>query len=328
MKILITGMNKLQTVENHHENQQLKVVVAHYSLLHGLRDAGHEVVMKKVEFGEELDDYDKVIVFLHSPTGFGCFPYEALYALWKRPDALLAFDDWQVKGILNSILDLQFDLFRRYEGTEAYDWDEQCQSALSSIRRGDRTIMVPTYPDGDLTLLAPMWKGRWARWCPDPYHQHIRHSWTEIQKIRKWNFVSLVQSKTSRWLRDYDCLDWHIDKFGSRKDGQPRMEESDLIKTVYSTYWGSLLPGYYHSGSGWWRCRIRQVLDHGGILAGDEDELDVIVGSHYSAAAVEQFNDSQLKDYAQSQYENFSSRVSLRKDDFHKEVVLCLASTN
>ena len=44
---------------------------------------------------------------------------------------------------------------------------------------------------------------------------------------------------------------------------------------VFSKQWGCLMPGYFHSGSGWWRARPLQVADAGSIIIGDKDEMMV-----------------------------------------------------
>ena len=59
MKIIITGMNKNQCVEDFYLRQQLKVVPSHYSLIRCLRDMGHEVEQRVVEIGEDLSQYDE-----------------------------------------------------------------------------------------------------------------------------------------------------------------------------------------------------------------------------------------------------------------------------
>ena len=99
MKILITGMNQLQCTEDFYASQQLKVVPSHYSLIRCLRDMGHEVEQRVVNIGENLDKYDKVIVYIHNPSGFAAFVYNALYTIARRRDCTLAFDDWQTDSI-------------------------------------------------------------------------------------------------------------------------------------------------------------------------------------------------------------------------------------
>ena len=98
MKILITGMNKNQCTEDFYKSQQLKVVSSQYSLIRCLRDMEHEVEQRVVDIGENLDKYDKVIVYIHNPSGFAGYVYNALYTIARRRDCILAFDDWQQFG--------------------------------------------------------------------------------------------------------------------------------------------------------------------------------------------------------------------------------------
>ena len=100
-KILITGMNREQCVENYFLTKELKILNSHYSLIRCLRDMGFEVEQRPVIIGEDLNHYDDVIIYLHAPQGYCQNLYDGLYAIAARPDAILAFDDWQVDQIVS-----------------------------------------------------------------------------------------------------------------------------------------------------------------------------------------------------------------------------------
>ena len=116
MNVLITGMNKNQCTRDFFLSQQLKVVPSHYSLIRCLEDMGHTVTQRPVVIGESLDEYDEVIVFIHNPSGFAGYVYNALWAVTKKPNCILAFDDWQVDSIYSGLLALEDKdkLFRKY----------------------------------------------------------------------------------------------------------------------------------------------------------------------------------------------------------------------
>ena len=89
-KILITGMNTLQVTEDFYKRQQLQVIPSHTSLIACLRDMGYEVIQRPVDIGEKLDEFHKVIVYIHNPSGFAGFVYNALWAIYARPDCVMA----------------------------------------------------------------------------------------------------------------------------------------------------------------------------------------------------------------------------------------------
>ena len=100
MKILVTGMTQLHAIEDFYLRQQLKVVPSELALVRLLREAGHEVVQQPVSWGEDLDEYERIITYI-----CGCDSFSTMYtdgALWtlKREDTLLAFDDWQTDRTL------------------------------------------------------------------------------------------------------------------------------------------------------------------------------------------------------------------------------------
>jgi len=112
------------------------------------------------------------------------------------------------------------------------------------------------------------------------------------EKERRFNFASLVQSKTQKWLKKQgytgnpkddeqgDIAGWPVDLYGSKAETQKRLTE-DAMVGVLTRDWGCLMPAYEHAGSGWWRARPLQCADAGSILIGDDKELHVYYGKDY-----------------------------------------------
>jgi hypothetical protein len=141
----------------------------------------------------------------------------------------------------------------------------------------------------------------------------------EITKSNRFNFASLVQSKTKSWLKKQGvdiknidtevCSidDWVINLYGSKKDSQRRLTE-DKMCLVYQEDWACLMPGYSHAGSGWWRARPLQVADAGSIIIGDKKELEVYYGKDFKyldlkAKDIVNLNSDELKEIADAQRE-------------------------
>ena len=111
-------------------------------------------------------------------------------------------------------------------------------------------------------------------------------------KQKQFNFASLVQSKTQKWLKKQgytgnpkndeqgDIGGWDVDLYGSKADTQKRLTEDQMVQII-TRDWGCLMPGYDHAGSGWWRARPLQCADAGSILIGEDKELQVYYGKDY-----------------------------------------------
>lgn len=344
-KILITGMNAAQCKRDYFLQQELQVVPSHYALIRCLEDMGYEVEQRAVALGEDLSQYDDVIVYMHSIQAFCQRLYGGLYAIAARPDAILAFDDWQVDQIYRSFDDYLGDLqnhktdaegksgpFREYllslyQGSESKEeiekykdmYVEACKIALAKKNR----LLISAFDRGDLGLLKLEWDpSRVYRFNPNPYHLNRAptNGYGEegslaafaddvvnpVDKIREWNFASLVQKKTKKWLQQQNIKKWKINYYGARRGEevkQERLTEADMCR-VYSAQWGCLMPGYFHSGSGWWRARPLQVADAGSILVCDEREGKVYGDAYLlKAGEVEEMNLEQLIKTARMQKE-------------------------
>lgn len=132
-------------------------------------------------------------------------------------------------------------------------------------------------------------------------------------KERRFNFASLVQSKTQKWLKQQGFVtnkdddetgtitdthidaskkknlvnfsaegrnSWPVDLYGSKAESQKRLTEDEMVQT-FTRDWACLMPGYEHAGSGWWRARPLQAADAGCILIGEKKELEVYYGKDF-----------------------------------------------
>lgn len=349
LRVLVTGMNTAQTTEDYFLRQEVKVVPSHYSLIRCLRDMGHEVEQRHVEIEEDISGYDEVIVYLHSPKGFCQRLYSGLWALYSRPDAVLAFDDWQVDQILFSLKSIRdgmlgqtlSDPFKaylvdmqntKYEQGYLDKFKKQFVEGADVALAKSSRLLVSAFAGGDLEKLNLKWKGRMVRYNPNPYHLNRKREnnfglegvlgWEEpveaTDKKMEWNFASLVQAKTRDWLKKQNSdWQWPINYYGAKK-GEfkcPRLTEDEMCE-VFERQWGCLMPGYFHSGSGWWRARPLQVADAGSILVCDPEEGAVYYGSRLhvpSASFIENLNVEGLASLAKWQKELLYDKHPLDK---------------
>lgn len=317
MKILITGMNKQQCTENFYKTSQLKVMPSHLSLIACLRDMGHEVDQRIVTIGENLDSYDKVIVYIHNPSGFAGFVYNGLYTISTvSPSKLvLAFDDWQTDSIYKGLTALRdpAKMFRKYvkDGHQHIpdnieSWEGILMNGLDLVESKSNPMLISAFAGGDLGLLIDYPKELMFSFNPNPYHINLSSNFNSLfeEKERVFNFAGLIQDKTKKWLKAQNTGSWPMKKYGSRKDGQDRVIEPEMVN-IYGQQWGILMPGYFHAGSGWWRARPLQVADSGSILIGDPKEMMLYYNDEYlagiKASDIVDMTDSQLEDLAAAQ---------------------------
>ena len=341
MNVLITGMNKNQCTRDFFLSQQLKVVPSHYSLIRCLEDMGHTVTQRPVVIGESLDEYDEVIVFIHNPSGFAGYVYNALWAVTKKTNCILAFDDWQVDSIYSGLLALEDKdkLFRKYvkdtqelipDNVESYG--DIFVDAIKRIESKTNRMLISAFSGGDLGLLIDYPKELLFAYNPNPYHLNRQPETSLFQdKDRIFNFAGLMQDKTKKWLKaeGVDKHAWPLKQYGSRKDGQDRVTE-DVMVTVYSQQWGILMPGYSHAGSGWWRARPLQVADAGSILIGEPKEMILYYGDEYlaniRAKDIVDLSDPELELLANAQEAAIYRLHPLIKDVQKAELDACLKS--
>jgi hypothetical protein len=344
-KILITGMNKAQCTKDFYLNQQLKVVPSHYGLFRGLKDMGWEVIQKPVELGEDISGYDEVIIYLHNPSGFAGYVYNGLYALSQRPDAIVAFDDWQIDSIYQGVRELNENLFRKYVidsngggGTEENirKYESHYRDAIEIIMKQSNRMLISAFAGGDFSKLIDYPSDRLFSYNPNPYHLNRKPGKTgdrpaissifdapalnPSNKSKEWNFASLVQGKTKKWLKDQKAT-WPINFYGSKKDKQERLTEGQMCE-IYEKQWGCLMPGYYHAGSGWWRARPLQVADAGSILVCDDAEGILYSDAHVGVTCelVESLDFNGLIKLAKDQKDGIYTKHPLNKNAFKLEL--------
>ena len=336
MKILITGCNKAQCTYDFYLQQQLQVAMCQYSLPRVLRDMGHTVDMRPTVIGESLEAYDEVFVFLHNPSGFAGFVYNALWAISQAPNCIFAFDDWQTDSIFAGLCALEDPekLFRKFildshshipDNIESYK--EVFLQSVEKIKSRSNRLFVPAFSGGDLSLLLDWPKELLFGYNPNPYHLNRQPSVQLFPepKQRVFNFAGLMQDKTKKWLakQEVHSTGWPLKQYGSRKDGQDRVVESEMMD-IFASQWGILMPGYFHAGSGWWRARPLQIADVQSVLIGEPKEMMLYYKdeslANVRAIDIANMSDSSLEELARAQSEAIYRNHPLDKDVTRQEI--------
>ena len=357
-KILITGFNKAQCTRKFYLRQQLKVIPSHLSLYDCLEDMGYEVEQRMVQLGEDLSEYDEVMVFIAGPRQLvATTVYEGLWTVSQRPDCILLSDDWQVPDLFKGVVKCQDEkeLFAQFildvnkkTKEQLQPYKDELLNAVKIIASCKNRMLISAfstahldkeefgphllfnkidYPRDRIFIYNPNPYHRNRTW-EKPYHEEPKKSALSINEInngprpekrKQFNFASLVQSKTQKWLKKQgytgnpkndeqgDINGWPVDLYGSKADTQKRLTEDEMVKVITAD-WGCLMPGYEHAGSGWWRARICQSAQANSILIGDEKEMRVYYGNDYpfyelTAKDLPNCTDEELKEIAKTQYE-------------------------
>jgi hypothetical protein len=361
MKILLTGMNKSQSVRKHYLRMQLRIVPAHYSLFNCLVAMGHEVEQREVEIGEDLSGYDEVIVYIAGPRQLvATHTFRGLWAISQRPDCILGVDDWQAPDLFKGLEkcqkweELSCDFILGVNKTTLEEVTPHKDAYLKAIEtiiaRKNRMLVCAfgTSHLNDTEAYGPHLlfdavrypRDRIFTFNPNPYHRNrkpgdIAHEGAEDPtwkpsvlakttgpkpaKERRFNFASLVQSKTLKWLKKQGYTSnpiddeagtigsWPVDLYGSKAESQKRLTEDEMC-LVFQRDWTCLMPGYEHAGSGWWRARPLQAADAGCILIGERKELEVYYGKDFQylslkASDLVDMTDDELTEIAAAQKE-------------------------
>src|SRR5687768_3057186 len=272
MRVLVTGFNRAQTCKDYFLGQRLQIPTSHYGLIRALEDMGHEVEQRPVEMGENLDQYDEVVLYLHSPRSFSQRLYSALYVAGVRDDAIYSIDDWQADQIFKGISEmLEKDfiqgspdpyrqyLFDVYQGTETVEEVRKYESilvqGLKRILSGRNRFLLPAFANGDPKKMKIKWSENFHTFDPTPYHYHrtpengFRISeMSELlgsdrvepaDKKNRWVFASLMQTKTRTWLKRQGISKWDVDYYGVQRGPLkcPRLTEGEMCRT-YMENWG------------------------------------------------------------------------------------------
>ena len=315
------------------------------SILEDLENKGYiRVEEKKGWFGKKIElkitengsnELDKKIIEIQSK-------WKEMQVLYQNGDKQKLQEKMEENdpGIFRDYL---FDLWQGEEDKETVmsykdDYIEACKIITSRNNR----LLVSAFAGGDLSLLNLGWKEENVyQYNPNPYHLNRRadngYGTGTIDlggffddapvKEKKWNFASLVQEKTRKWLKlqQPEGWKWEIVYFGAKrgKYKSERKTEPEMVK-VFESQWGCLMPGYFHAGSGWWRARPLQVADAGSILIGDKPEMMVYYKDEALAgltvADVEAMSDEQLAATAKAQRDALYANHPLDKNIQQSEI--------
>lgn len=309
MKILITGCTAMQVDSPRKQNHLISNLE---SVKRCLESLGHSVEWRDVGLGEDLSQYDHVIVSLAPFASWGTrYMGGCLWAIMNHPRVTFTADDWQVRGIHSSAQ----ALWKREDYFEKTIWSHWGKPDF--LERYDLTcahrhilrqaIRYLAYPQWQHDMLVPCWDGgrladlrlpakRLVNYDPSPFMTQYLYS--DRPKQRRWIFASLTAK--DGWL-EKQSFKWPVEMYGNVRKGHPKVPEEELAR-IYAESWGVLSPAHNVSSAGWFRVRFHMAAAAGCVMFCGEDEARVL-GPAYrvNVRTVEAMDDSELRCLAEQQ---------------------------
>lgn len=319
MKILVTGITRLQCEENYYLKQQLRVIPSEVALVNGLRELGHDVTMRVVQWGEDLSEWDRIISYAAPTDTFIAYATNGFLWTLTRDDTLIAIDDWQCGRVISDCLRLDAKWKDAFVGQMNGLKDREFADILHSQWCCGRKILFPAFEGGDLSLLLNegMTKIQKAElecgamelfsYDPNPLLPLRRPKTTLLEKERVWVIAGLSEANRKSWKRIKPTLP--VIEVGKRGAGGVRMPEDEIVDW-FAQRWFHYMPHYKHAGSGWWRARPQQISDGMAITVCDPKE-GAIFGPSWvieDPKALETLSDNELHDLALRQRLEFVER--------------------
>jgi hypothetical protein len=320
MKILVTGITALHCTENYYLRQELKVLPSQLALVAGLRELGHEVEQRPVQWGEDLDHYDRIITYLCATDSFVCG--HTAGALWtlQREDTKVALDDWQISRTVSDFLKPEAKWKDAFSNQMNGCDNRKEADYLHSLWLCGRNVLLPAFDGGNPSLFFKRGFEKLEKvqamcdsvlpytFCPEPLLPLRRPTNSLCEKDREWVIAGLSEANRKSWKRLKPTLP--VVEVGKRGKGGVRMPEDEIVN-FFATKYFHWIPKYDISGSGWWRARPRQISDGLSITVHESKEEAAIFGPSWiidDPLSLETMSDKELHELAVRQRLEFVER--------------------
>jgi hypothetical protein len=312
MNILFTGSTGRQTKET--ISSRALDRINDPSIIRGsLRKLGHVVTCRSVTHGEDLTEFDLVIVGLGQ---FGSMNYSgeimnALYAIGAAPKVLVLHEDWKIESTMGGLLKARGQIAqmaqkvwsngsRFYGGTDHAKFDpEVIEHVVGEVLAGAYPCMVPAFDWGDKSILHRVlgtnnvFNMDLTPYVLDGYGITAQNTST---KSRTHMLASLGDFRS--WVKR-NKLTWPVSYFGCTAiPGSVKLDSELDVFNECGKHWSILCPEYGTAGSGWFRIRyIYSALQGCTIHGSDKDLLALGIEPRFA----EELSDLELQNYADEQ---------------------------
>jgi hypothetical protein len=318
MKILFTGAsNRHIKREIELSSKSINRINDSEIIVEVLESLGHIVEKRKIFFGENLSNYDRIIVGLGS---FSTFTYSSeiincLYAL-SYPNSIIFNEGKKVIDRFNGYSKITKTILSKKlkNGEYFYNQPEKLNydlilDILSDILNGKYKIILPSFKWGDKSILEKIFNTNRIFYADiSPYvlnkiNIDLNYK-NNYKKINKHFFSSLENFNC--WIKK-EKLKWPIDLYGPGTKNKSLILNSELDVFLKSGQYKSILaPAYDTEGSGWFKMRyVYSALNNSCVTASNKDlkALGVIKWD------VEHLSNKMYNKYSQIQKEKILSYI-------------------
>lgn len=326
MKILITGMTATQV------NSARRVVkYTSYPEIYGrcLIKAGHDVMFRAVEPGEDLKEFDRVIIGLAPANALNAkHMFGALWALHLlRSGAIRGIaqmDDWNYRVTFSGARAIAKDFDNRLyqKSVLIRDYKEKVyrtprlrrsvEKMIETIGSNFHTskvhVIAPLLSGGDHSQLLRGTTLDKTQLCPIDvlggcnwkfWENESKRNWGVVKRRRAWIHAALPANKS--FMQKIRESSWNLEIYGPAAHDKRKLPEDQLIQQYWEVE-GLIAMPYYHAGSGWCRARFVHAAALGAVIVCDKRE-GAVIGPSYTLAMkeIEALSPRQIRELAAAQ---------------------------
>lgn len=308
MRVLVTGMTK-QHVGG---GTQLKYEPVADLVAKGIKLLLHDVDHRRVNIGEDLTEYDLVVVGIVPPLSVATnYLHSALWTIWEceRLHVPLAFfvDDWQFPSITSKLGTVSRDSGHLtkpfFAGRPDHQWAVDNVGVEMAVvdrllNRDWPATIIPAFTWGDHEVLTSRLPRAPHTFVFDPSVLARPYEVTQrppSERARRW--VLGTVSDQRKWLETVKG-DWPVEHFGGRASKAAQgLSEADLVQ-MYAFSWGVMSPPYSAIlGTGWWRNRLVYAARTHSVLLCDRREAPQLGDAYQlNTVMVEELDDERLRE--------------------------------
>lgn len=296
MKILFTGCTRKQYDPTAYKRAKVDRIDDCTIMHNALTQIGHDVTRRNVAWGEDLSEFDLIIVGI---AAFGSSTaaniINALYVFTQDKPILILHEDWKIHHTMSSYRsaimcdDEKFkkDLFKKwssgsyfYEGVDNINFDiNKIKPILQTIIDGKYPRLVPKFKWGDKKIIADILNIKDEN---DIYGIDLTPYVLEAENIQplgpvkkemKYMLATLADHRP--WVKKLK-LKYDVDYFGCKSLKAEILKSEYAVYEKSNSYYGVLCPKYNQSGSGWFRMRYIYAAYNKNLIVMDEKDAAAI----------------------------------------------------
>lgn len=297
-KILLTSTDDLLYVaHDYHLLPPTFLCSTIYALRNNIENLGYQYISKPIDQVKHKE-YSKIILYLGVQTNRFRQKYfrEICELLEQRQDTILGMIHWNSFEMLDNFINTGNFLYDHNKDADTIKYLEKIRLLISDR---NHSILLPAHINGNIKNYCFNWNGKIFQYYPDPYMIHYKVK-ASTEKKRKHLFTAWNANVVNKLFQN---ASWDKDSHIPTCDAEALPEKDMIYK--FSTYWSNIIQHYNTVGSGWYRSRIRQIVDHGSIAVHSSLSDAKVFGKSFIDATnisnIESLNNSSLAELSNTQ---------------------------